>query len=443
VAGNLVGPDVVPSSSGTPHLFISQGHNLIGASAGGDGFVNGVNGDQVGTLAVPIDAHLGPLQNNGGPTLTHALLTGSPAINAGDNTGAPATDQRGFPRIVGGIIDIGAYELQSLPCPTPPINVHVYSGFNPSGGGAPYSGLVGSFNVSGVTFASDFGYSWHPFGLSDFGADIFGALSVPVAGTYTFTLDSDDGSLLFIDGVLVVDNGNGHSPTTISGTATLSAGTHPFEIQFFECCSGPSGVDLILPPGVSYACASDCTLTCPDDISVDNDQGTCGAVVNYAPPIASDTCSGSLLCIPPPGSTFPVGITVVTCIVTNSNNPLSATCSFKVTVNDTEPPSASYTTVKAFQTFPNPLRRVGSFKLFASDNCDPDPLIYINDSATGFVAGPFHNGDQVEIAKGPSLSNSQHPPASGPNSAVIFLEGGARMYSVDSAGNSSPITKVL
>ena len=112
-------------------------------------------------------------------------------------------------------------------------------------------------------------------------------------------------------------------------------------------------------------------------------------------------------------------------------------------VNDTEPPSASYITVKAFQTFPNPLRRVGSFKLFAADNCDPDPLIYISDSVTGFVAGPFHNGDQVEIAKGPSLSNSQHPPASGPNSAVIFLEGGARMYSVDSAGNVSPITKVL
>jgi len=53
---------------------------------------------------------LGPLQDNGGPTFTHALLCGSPAINGGDNTGAPATDQRGFSRIVGGIIDIGSYE---------------------------------------------------------------------------------------------------------------------------------------------------------------------------------------------------------------------------------------------------------------------------------------------------------------------------------------------
>jgi CSLREA domain-containing protein len=41
-----------------------------------------------------------------------ALLPGSPAIDAGSNTGAPTTDQRGFTRIVGGTIDIGAYEMQ-------------------------------------------------------------------------------------------------------------------------------------------------------------------------------------------------------------------------------------------------------------------------------------------------------------------------------------------
>ena len=41
---------------------------------------------------------LGPLQDNGGPTFTHALLTGSPAIDAGTNTGCPATDQRGIGR---------------------------------------------------------------------------------------------------------------------------------------------------------------------------------------------------------------------------------------------------------------------------------------------------------------------------------------------------------
>jgi CSLREA domain-containing protein len=51
------------------------------------------------------------LRNNGGQTLTLALLPGSPAINAGNNETASATDQRGFARVSGGTIDIGAFEL--------------------------------------------------------------------------------------------------------------------------------------------------------------------------------------------------------------------------------------------------------------------------------------------------------------------------------------------
>jgi hypothetical protein len=57
------------------------------------------------------DPKLGPLANNGGPTLTMALLPGSPAIDAGNTSLAPATDQRGFPRPAGLAADIGAYEL--------------------------------------------------------------------------------------------------------------------------------------------------------------------------------------------------------------------------------------------------------------------------------------------------------------------------------------------
>lgn len=53
---------------------------------------------------------LGALTNNGGPTLTHALPFGSPAINASVNIGCPATDQRGVSRPQGVRCDIGAYE---------------------------------------------------------------------------------------------------------------------------------------------------------------------------------------------------------------------------------------------------------------------------------------------------------------------------------------------
>lgn len=60
--------------------------------------------------AIYADALLAALDNNGGPTATMALLTGSPAINAGSATGAPASDQRGFARVAA--VDIGAYEEQ-------------------------------------------------------------------------------------------------------------------------------------------------------------------------------------------------------------------------------------------------------------------------------------------------------------------------------------------
>ena len=69
-----------------------------------------------GGIVSTADPRLGPLQDNGGPTWTHALLNGSPALDAGDNSGLPATDQRGYPRVADGngngpaIVDLGAVE---------------------------------------------------------------------------------------------------------------------------------------------------------------------------------------------------------------------------------------------------------------------------------------------------------------------------------------------
>ena len=95
-------------------------NNLIGNAAYAGGLTNGVNGNIVGVA----DPGLGALANNGGPTETCALLSYSPAINAGDNslipidpsTGSPfTTDQTGAPRIFNGTVDIGAVEFQATP----------------------------------------------------------------------------------------------------------------------------------------------------------------------------------------------------------------------------------------------------------------------------------------------------------------------------------------
>ena len=101
VAGNDI-------SSPSPDLLgrlTSSGHNLIGNTTGGSGFR-----PDLGDL-LNVNPLLGFLQNNGGPTETHGLLPGSPAIDAGDNAICPSTDQRGVARSQGGQCDIGAYEL--------------------------------------------------------------------------------------------------------------------------------------------------------------------------------------------------------------------------------------------------------------------------------------------------------------------------------------------
>jgi hypothetical protein len=111
VAGNAGSPS--PDLDDEEAGLTSRGHNLIGDGTGGSGYDPT---DLVGTFGNPIDPKLGPLQDNGGPTLTMALLPDSPAINAGDPTNAPQWDQRGpgYPRVVNGMIDIGAYEHQAV-----------------------------------------------------------------------------------------------------------------------------------------------------------------------------------------------------------------------------------------------------------------------------------------------------------------------------------------
>ena len=91
-AGNTARGNVPADVNGT---FISQGYNLIGTADGSSGF--NATGDQPGTNAAPLNAQLGTLQNNGGPTDTMMLFAGSPAIDRGKAFGL-TVDQRGSSR---------------------------------------------------------------------------------------------------------------------------------------------------------------------------------------------------------------------------------------------------------------------------------------------------------------------------------------------------------
>lgn len=112
MANTLVVGGLTPNFRKFGATIQSLGHNLD--SDGSSGLVNGTLNDLIGTQAMPLDARLAPLSNYGGLTQTHALLCGSPALDAGDNTAATnqglTTDQRGVSRQINGAVDIGAFE---------------------------------------------------------------------------------------------------------------------------------------------------------------------------------------------------------------------------------------------------------------------------------------------------------------------------------------------
>jgi CSLREA domain-containing protein len=121
IAGNsnAMNPDVMGQ-------FTSEGHNLISRVGRAVGFSHGLNGDQIGSAAAPVDPLLAPLGTNGGSVPTHALLTGSAAADAGNDFLAAPIDARRFPRV--GVSDIGAFELHATnAAPAGPALVSVVS----------------------------------------------------------------------------------------------------------------------------------------------------------------------------------------------------------------------------------------------------------------------------------------------------------------------------
>ena len=139
---------VKPDFQGT---LTSQGYNLIGNTSG-----TTITGDTTGNQ-LNVDPLLGPLQDNGGPTFTQALMFGSPATDKG-SSGGYAVDQRGFtrpvdspgiPNAVGGDgSDIGAFEDQNI-CEN-----QIVTNNNDSGAGSLRDAIANVCTGGTITFAS-------------------------------------------------------------------------------------------------------------------------------------------------------------------------------------------------------------------------------------------------------------------------------------------------
>lgn len=154
---------------------------------------------------------------------------------------------------IAGQIDL----LKSLPAPK---NVH---------NGLKMEVFAGSRFEGKPIHAADADASWDfnwddgekPY-RSPFSIRWTGLIRIENAGKYRFSLDSDDGSWLFIDGQMIIDNGGDHAPVRLSRDANLSAGYHQIELKYYDAMGGsmlrfywtpPNGREQIVPTGSVYS----------------------------------------------------------------------------------------------------------------------------------------------------------------------------------------------
>jgi hypothetical protein len=274
VAGNAANPTQPLDINST--VVATSSYNLVGIGDSGlRGISDGVNHNQIGTLASPLDPRLGPLANNGGPTLTRALLLGSPAIGTGDPALAGQLDQRGVTRHI--TPSIGAYEGPRLWAVTTLAD---------SGAGSLRDNLTHAGNGELVAFAHGVygvitltsGELQLPNGVTLFGP---GANVLSVSGNNASRVfEVAAGSTARLEG-LTVTAGNASQGGGIAnhGTLTLNA------VSVQGCSASGSGAGIF----------NDGTLTLTaSTVSGNVSQGTGGGVANTgALQLSNVTLSGN------------------------------------------------------------------------------------------------------------------------------------------------------
>lgn len=162
LANSILAGNTAPSEPDCSGSVASGGYNLVGNGMGCFGFSPATH-DLEGTTGALLDPRLGPLEGNGGPTPTHAILTGSPALDAGNpaapggGSGCETSDQRGTARPGGTRCDIGAFE-QTTACVAGGNTLCLQGGrFKVT---ATWQTGTDSGEAGAVTLTSDTGYFW-------------------------------------------------------------------------------------------------------------------------------------------------------------------------------------------------------------------------------------------------------------------------------------------
>tara|TARA_R110002072_G_scaffold192257_1_gene349144 strand:- start:24138 stop:31889 length:7752 start_codon:yes stop_codon:yes gene_type:complete len=304
-------------------------------------------------------------------TITYTFTDGNSCTNsASDNVEVFALPTVTFTALADLCVDAGVQA--GLSGGTPTGGVYSGPGVTDDGNGMTYSFDPAAAGVGTHTITYDFTDGNGCSGSANDDVEVFALPTVtftapasPVCPTLVLT---GQGGGTPTGGVYsgpgVTDDGNGMTytfDTNASGT-----GTHTITYTFTDgngCTASASDMVTVEdndPP----------VITCPGDITVDNDPGQCGAIVNFAA-TATDNCPSTVTITysQDPGTEFAVGTTVVTATATDGGGNTS-TCTFNITVNDAEDPTITCPVDITQSTDPGVCGAVINYTApVAADNC--------------------------------------------------------------------------
>ena len=398
--------DVVPTiyfgtvvSGGATYCTWTNDNTSIGLAASGaaGGWINSFTAVNNGTTPQVATITVTPTFTNGGVTCSGPSVTFTITVNPTAQVNVPANQVKcnttSTDAITFATTNTGGTTAYSWTNSNTSIglaasgNGDIASFTATNSGNAPATATITvtpAYTNAGVTCsgpAQTFKITVNPTGQVDQPADLVVCNGAPTAVTYTTANTGGTTTYSWTNtnttiGLAASGTGNIASFAAVNNTNTPQVATITVTPTFTNggvSCSGPSKTFTITVNATP-------TITCPANINVVNDPGVCGATVTYAPATVTGAPTPTVSYSMPSGSVFPIGTTTVT--VTATNVCAVVTCSFTVTVRDTELPvitCPSNITVTATGA----CTKVVNYTVTATDNCPGFTIVRTAGLASG------------------------------------------------------------
>ncbi len=253
------------------------------------------------------------------------------------------------------------------------------------------------------------------------------------------------------------DNCGTATTVQIAGLASGSAFPTGTTTNTFEVTDG-AGNTITCSFDVTVVDSEAPVIDCPPDIVQDTDAGACQAVVAYTAPVGTDNAPGAVtvqIAGLAPGSVFPIGTTTNTFEVTDSSG-LTATCSFDVTIEDNEAPTASDPSGITVECTGDVPAADTTVVTDGSDNCGTVTVAFVGDSALagsnpGIITRTYSvtdaAGNSINVEQAITVDDTTAPTGSAPPDVTV--ECSANIPAVDIAAltgvtdNCSPLSNIV